>query len=142
MTTQVDPAKAGLTPDWRKTLDNAGSQPVNPITRVMSFFSTREVPFEIVVDRTALDTTLAEAGGKVAQEPVEGTIKYANAVPSVVEPQEGRKVDPAAADLVVEILGTLRAGGTFAILDQKHPRARLDACAELLTAPVSTRSTA
>ncbi|GAB3897494.1 hypothetical protein GCM10029964_080440 [Kibdelosporangium lantanae] len=40
------------------------------------------------------------------------------------------------ADLVVEILGTLRAGGTFAILDQKHPRARLDACAELLTAPV------
>jgi len=100
-TTQVDPAKAGLAPDWKKTLDNAGSQPVNPITRVVSFFSAREVPFEAVVDRAALDTALAEAGKKVAQEPVEGTIRYVDAVPSVVEPQEGRKVDPAAADRVV-----------------------------------------
>jgi vancomycin resistance protein YoaR len=59
------------------------------------------VPFEAVVDRAALDTAMAEAGKKVEQQPVEGTIKYAGAVPSIVEPQEGRKVDPAAADLVV-----------------------------------------
>ena len=34
VTTPVDPAKAGLVPDWTKTLDHAGAQPVNPITNV------------------------------------------------------------------------------------------------------------
>ncbi|TCO64796.1 VanW family protein [Actinocrispum wychmicini] len=100
-TTQVEPAKAGLAPDWARTLDNAGAQPVNPITRLTSFFTSRDVPFQTQVDRAALGGVLAEIGQKVDQQPVEGTITYDNGKPAIVEPKAGRKLDPAAGDLVV-----------------------------------------
>ncbi len=41
--TTVDPVTSGLTVDWDATVDQAGEQPKNPITRVTSFWQTREV---------------------------------------------------------------------------------------------------
>jgi hypothetical protein len=38
---EIDPAAAGLSVDWKATLDRAASQPLNPITRITSFFSQR-----------------------------------------------------------------------------------------------------
>ncbi|MEV4311634.1 VanW family protein [Actinocrispum sp. NPDC049592] len=103
-TMAIEPAKAGLTPDWTKTLDNAGAQPINPITRLTSFFSKREVGFETQTDRAALTAAMEQVRAKVDQQPVEGTIKFDGATPSVVEPKEGRKLDTnAAADLVVKV---------------------------------------
>jgi vancomycin resistance protein YoaR len=96
-TTALEPAKAGLTPDWSKTLDNAGEQPINPITRLASFFSTTEVNFATRTDDAALTAAVEQVRQKVDQPPVEGTIKFDGATPSIVEPKEGRKLDVAAS---------------------------------------------
>jgi vancomycin resistance protein YoaR len=100
--TQVEPAKAGLTPDWTKTLDNAGEQPINPITRLTSFFSTREVGFETQSANGTLTATMEQVRGQVDQQPVEGTIAFDNATPKIVEPKQGRKLDVlGATDLIL-----------------------------------------
>ncbi|SFP83062.1 Vancomycin resistance protein YoaR, contains peptidoglycan-binding and VanW domains [Amycolatopsis arida] len=43
VTTQLDPVTAGLGLDWHGTVQRAGSQPLSPLTRLWSFFTTREV---------------------------------------------------------------------------------------------------
>ena len=55
VTSEIDPKTAGLTVDWPGTIGRAGSQPLNPITRLRSFFTTREVGVATVVDDEALD---------------------------------------------------------------------------------------
>ncbi|MCE7005212.1 VanW family protein [Kibdelosporangium philippinense] len=101
-TTEMLPAKAGLTPDWNKTLDAAGEQPINPITRLSSFFSDREVGFSTQTDQQALGSAVEEVRSKVDQDTVEGSIKFDGATPSVVEAKQGRKLDAkGASDQIV-----------------------------------------
>jgi vancomycin resistance protein YoaR len=97
-TTEFEPAKAGLTPDWTKTLDKAGEQPINPITRLTSFFSTTEVGFSTQSDGGALTAAVDQVRQKVDQEPVEGNITFDGANPVVVDPKQGRKLDPKGAE--------------------------------------------
>ena len=42
-TSTVDPDTAGLSVDWTATIAQAEHQPLNPITRIESFFTTREI---------------------------------------------------------------------------------------------------
>nr|WP_042183797.1 VanW family protein [Kibdelosporangium sp. MJ126-NF4]CEL15862.1 Vancomycin B-type resistance protein VanW [Kibdelosporangium sp. MJ126-NF4]CTQ93787.1 Vancomycin B-type resistance protein VanW [Kibdelosporangium sp. MJ126-NF4] len=97
LTTELEPAKAGLTPDWARTLDAAGEQPINPITRLTSFFGNREVGFSTQTDQKALTTAVDQVRGKVDQDPVEGSIKFDGATPAIVEAKQGRKLDQQAA---------------------------------------------
>jgi vancomycin resistance protein YoaR len=94
--TELDPVKAGLAPDWAKTLDNAGEQPINPVTRLTSFFNSREVGFTTRSDGLALTAAVEQVRQKVDQQPVEGTITFDNVTPAVVEPRQGRKLDALA----------------------------------------------
>ncbi|QNH95425.1 hypothetical protein GP473_00760 [Corynebacterium anserum] len=66
MSTKLDPPQAGLQVDWGKTVKQAGQQPLNPITRIRSFFETREVgiisavaeePFNRTMDRLSRELT-------------------------------------------------------------------------------------
>ncbi|CAM3925300.1 VanW family protein [Kibdelosporangium persicum] len=101
-TTELEPAKAGLAPDWARTLDAAGEQPINPITRLTSFFSDREVGFATQTDQKALEGAVEQVRAKVDQDPVEGSIKFDGATPSVVEAKQGRKLDAkGASDQIV-----------------------------------------
>ena len=43
MSSTIEPAQSGMQVDWGATVDQAGQQPLNPITRIRSFFETREV---------------------------------------------------------------------------------------------------
>src|SRR5699024_5772148 len=43
MSSMLEPTQAGLQVDWGATVAQAGKQPLNPITRIRSFFETREV---------------------------------------------------------------------------------------------------
>ncbi|ALG14330.1 VanW family protein [Kibdelosporangium phytohabitans] len=102
LTTELEPAKAGLTPDWAKTLDAAGEQPINPVTRLTSFFSNREVGFTTQTDQAALTVAVDGVRGKVDQDPVEGSIKFDGTTPAITEAKQGRKLDQkAAADQIV-----------------------------------------
>ncbi len=97
--TAVDPKAAGLELDWTATLDRAGSQPLSPITRVTSFFTSREVGFATRSDEGRLSAALEALRAETDHEPAEGGIRFEGATPVAVDPKQGQKLDaPGAAD--------------------------------------------
>ncbi|QYN35709.1 VanW family protein [Pseudonocardia sp. DSM 110487] len=99
---EIDPAAAGLSIDWEGTLGRAGSQPLNPITRITSFFSGREVGVVTSADPTALNGALEQLGPVVDREPVEGSVRFEGTQPQPVDPQPGQQLNVAAAVDVVQ----------------------------------------
>ena len=105
----IDPAKAGLRLDWAATLDAAGSQPLNPWTRLTSLFSSREVGVVTQADRDALGREVDGLRAKTDREPAEGTIRFDGTTPVPVEPKPGQTIDKEKA---VDVLTTDWANGT------------------------------
>ena len=97
----LDPTNAGLHLDWPATLDRAGSQPLNPITRLTSFFSNREVGVATRTDDGALTAAMEALRVKSNREPAEGTIRFEGATPVAVEPKSGQALDVEAARRLV-----------------------------------------
>ncbi|MBW0117761.1 VanW family protein [Pseudonocardia sp. KRD-169] len=101
VTTQIDPITAGLSVDWAGTLARAGEQPLNPITRITSFFTQRELGVATAVDRAAVDGALGELLPIVDKVPVEGTVQFEGVTPIPVDPVPGQHLDqPAAVDVL------------------------------------------
>ncbi|MBP2452316.1 VanW family protein [Mycolicibacterium lutetiense] len=94
---EVDPNSIGLTIDSRATVDQAGAQPLNPITRLMSFVVETPIGLVSSVDEQALTATLEELGSTVAEDPVEGSVAFVDGRPVSTDPQTGRRLDVAAA---------------------------------------------
>src|SRR5262249_9437032 len=100
-TSDLDPATAGLAVDWPGTLDQVGSQPLNPITRIASFFTTQDMDVVTTVDEAALNSTLTELGPVMDRAPVEGGVTFADTTPVAVDPVPGQHLDvPAATELL------------------------------------------
>lgn len=98
---EIDPTSAGLTVDWRATVQQAGAQPLNPITRIASLFTTREIGVVSTADDAALTSALEQLDAAVAQDPVEGTVRFDGSEPVAVNPENGRRLDvDASADLL------------------------------------------
>ncbi|MEV6556623.1 VanW family protein [Nocardia sp. NPDC051756] len=94
--TRVVPATAGLTVDWDGTWERIGTQPLNPLTRLTSFFSARDVKVASTIDDVALERQLTAL--RVHDRPsVEGTIAFDKARPVAVAPVPGRVLDISAA---------------------------------------------
>ncbi|GAA2812675.1 hypothetical protein GCM10010452_46330 [Crossiella cryophila] len=100
----VNPQEAGLTLDWPATLDQAGAQPLNPLTRLTSFFGTRDVGVVTRADGPKLTTAMEGLRGKTDRDPVEGTVRFQNAKPVAVDPKSGQKLDveKASAAMVAD----------------------------------------
>ncbi|TCP57303.1 vancomycin resistance protein YoaR [Tamaricihabitans halophyticus] len=96
--TELEPSAAGLDLDWDKTLDQAGSQPWNPITRVTSFFTHRDVGIVSNADPAAVDEAVAGLQQEIDRKPTEGTIKFEgtedgqSARPVAVAPKQGQQL--------------------------------------------------
>ncbi len=106
---EIDPTSAGLAVDWRATVEQTGAQPLNPITRLTSLFTTREIGVVSTADDTALTAALEDLGATVAQDPVEGTVRFVGSEPVAVDPQNGRQLD---VDASAELLKRDWADGT------------------------------
>jgi vancomycin resistance protein YoaR len=100
-TAEIDPTAAGLTVDWTATLDQAGSQPLNPITRLTSFFTEREVGVVTTADPVALNSAVGALAPIVDRPPAEGSVRFEGATPQPVDPVPGQQLDQPAA---VEVL--------------------------------------
>ncbi|MGE3658040.1 MAG: VanW family protein [Mycolicibacterium sp.] len=87
----------GMTVDWKATLEQAGPQPLNPITRIASFFTEREVPVVTAADEGALRASREELAPIVDKAPVEGAVRFDDGTPVPVDPQAGRQLDVKAA---------------------------------------------
>ncbi|WP_336086230.1 VanW family protein [Nocardia sp. SSK8] len=90
------PATAGLQVDWDGTWDAVGDQPLNPFSRLVSVFGSREVQVASTVDAAALDAQLAQF--RTHDNPtVEGTVRFDGGTPVAVAPVPGRVLDTEAA---------------------------------------------
>lgn len=94
---EIDPTSAGLSVDWRATVEQAGAQPLNPLTRLSSLFTTREIGVVSTADDAALTAALDELAAVVAEDPVEGTVRFEGREPVGVNPEAGRRLDVDAA---------------------------------------------
>ena len=90
---EVLPAAAGLGVDWNATLDRAGSQPINPITRLTSFFGSREIGVVSTTDEQALTAAVDGLRVETDREPVEGDVVFDGSTPIAVAPLPGRVLD-------------------------------------------------
>ncbi|GAB3476492.1 VanW family protein [Amycolatopsis cihanbeyliensis] len=97
----LDPKAAGLSLDWGATLEQAGDQPLNPVTRFLSFFSTEEIGVVTSAEPNQLETAMGDLQEKIDHEPVEGTIKFEGATPVPVEPKQGQQLVVEAAKQAV-----------------------------------------
>ncbi|MGW7536641.1 VanW family protein [Amycolatopsis sp. NPDC054798] len=103
------PADSGLGLDWPGTLAQAGHQPWSPVTRLLSFFSTREVGVVTRSDQLEVTDAVQQLAGKQLNHPlVEGSIGFTpkenNGVTAyAVEPRQGQELAdvPAAVQTVV-----------------------------------------
>lgn len=93
----LDPAAAGLAVDWAATLDRAGAQPLDPGTRLRSFFGPRDTGVIGTVDTAALDAALTALASISDSPAVEGGVRFDGAVPRAVDPVAGHRLDVAAA---------------------------------------------
>ncbi|WP_232661344.1 VanW family protein [Pseudonocardia sp. TRM90224] len=100
-TAELDPARTGLTVDWAATMAEASAQPLNPITRITSFFTERPVGVVTTADEEALNGALGELEPIVAKAPVEGSVKFAGTIPQEIDPVAGQQLDIPAAGVVL-----------------------------------------
>ncbi|WP_433504977.1 VanW family protein [Pseudonocardia halophobica] len=99
---QIDPKAAGLEVDYQATIDQAGAQPLNPVTRITSFFSEREVGVINKADERSVTTALEQLKPVVDQAPVEGNVRFEGTTPVAVPPVPGQTLDLSAAVGVLE----------------------------------------
>lgn len=121
------PASAGIGLDVDATVRTADDQPLNPWTRLVSFFSDRDVAPVLAADDTALEAQLDAIAATVDRAPADATIVIEDTTPRVVEPADGRTLDREAA--------------TGAILDglgEADPDARLELPVDVEPAVVET----
>ena len=87
------PAAAGLDVDWNATLDRAGSQPINPITRLTSLFGSREIGVVSTTDEQALTAAVDRLRDETDREAVEGDVVFEGSTPVAIAPLDGRVLD-------------------------------------------------
>ncbi|MEU3272319.1 VanW family protein [Saccharomonospora sp. NPDC006951] len=109
VTAELSPREAGLGLDWQRTVEQAGSQPLNPLTRIASFFTTREVGVVSTSDDHALRAEITRiAGERVNRDVVEGDIRFrgVSGVPNGVEPYA---VEPRRGQRLVDVDAAMTA---------------------------------
>ena len=99
---QVDPKTAGLAVDYQATMDQAGAQPLNPITRITSFFSTRDVPVVNQSDERSVRTAMEQLAPVVDKDPKDGNVRFDGLNPVPVAPEPGQRLDIDAAIGTIE----------------------------------------
>ena len=93
----VGAADAGLTIDWEATLAHTGEQPLNPVTRFMSFFDAQEKGVITNTDDKKLTAAVEGLRPKIDRAPAEGTVRFEGVKPVAVNPKPGQKLDAAGA---------------------------------------------
>jgi vancomycin resistance protein YoaR len=99
--TEIDADTAKLGVDWGATIERAGAQPLNPITRVQSFFVDKDFDVVSTADERAVAAALEGMGPLVDDEATEASVRFDGLEPVPVMPEDGHRLDvPAAVPLV------------------------------------------
>ncbi|MCK7663805.1 VanW family protein [Corynebacterium sp. CCM 9185] len=90
----VDPIVAGLRPNWRATVAEAGEPPLNPIDRFGGLVGEREVGIVSDVDDAALSPEIDRLTAELAIPPTEGAVSIDGGTIRETAPAAGQSVDP------------------------------------------------
>ena len=90
--TEFVPASAGLGPDWQATIDAAGTESPNPISRLMGLFRTREVDIVSTADEAALAPTVERVATDLTVEPADGEVAIKDGKTDVKDPTPGQDI--------------------------------------------------
>lgn len=104
--TTVLPAEAGITPNWKATVNSTGKMSYNPITWVMDFFRQREIPISSDADPQLLDAAVQRIAEDLHREPADASINLAEGKAELIPAVTGQSVEPrwVEADLLSEWL--------------------------------------
>lgn len=104
--TTVLPGEAGITPNWKATVDSTGKMSYNPITWVMDFFRQREIPISSDADPQLLDAAVQRIAEDLHREPADASINLAEGKAELIPAVTGQSVEPrwVEADLLSEWL--------------------------------------
>ncbi|WP_413464512.1 VanW family protein [Corynebacterium sp. 22KM0430] len=93
LNTQFIPADSGVSPDWAATVDAAGAQSLNPITRVRGFFDSYEVDIVSRAEDSVFTSTLERVRNDLSRDPRNGAVRI-EAGKVVAEPAiNGQKIN-------------------------------------------------
>lgn len=91
--TQFIPADSGVAPDWAATVEAAGAQSLNPVTRVRGFFDSYEVDIVSRAEDSAFTSALERVRTDLSREPRNGAVRI-EAGKVVAEPAiNGQSID-------------------------------------------------
>ncbi|EOD69992.1 VanW-like protein [Amycolatopsis vancoresmycina DSM 44592] len=101
---ELVPSQSGLGLDWPNTLGLAGHQPLSPITRIMSFFTSREVGVATRTDPNRISDALRElAEGRLNHPATEGSVGFTpidgsdgGVTPFPILPRQGQQLTDLA----------------------------------------------
>lgn len=150
-TTEIDPAAAGLSVDWRATVDQASGLVLNPAMLYRQLRGDVAVEPVIRTDAQALAEALAPLAEVSAQAAVEPTLAYSDQAEVLYTPgTPGAQLDVEAssADIEAAYLGVpyqpLALPMTqvaASVSDQEAQRVRDEIAAPAVSAPVTVRVT-
>lgn len=101
--TVIEPTQSGLGVDWAATVEQAGQQPLNPITRVRSFFDSREVGMVTSASGENLNRAVDRASRDLTREPKDAGLSIGSDGRANVEASvDGQTVDPEVLRDTVE----------------------------------------
>lgn len=97
------PAEVGIQPNWEATVEGAGAQAYNPITRLKSLFRTYEVPAATDVDEAVFNPAMEAIGEELGVAAVDGGVNVVGGTVNIdPQPSTGWNVDPQ--DLSANVL--------------------------------------
>lgn len=94
---RLNSGAAGIALDVEGSIRQAAAQPLNPITRLVSLFASREVPPVLAVDADLLAAAIDEFGDTADRPVVEGAITFDGTEPVAVQPEPGIELDRRGA---------------------------------------------
>lgn len=99
----VTPVEAGLSFDPVATVEAASGRLYNPLGMIQRLFGSVEVDPVVVVDESALTTSIEDFTTTIAADPVEPTMHYEDLEPVLTLGTPGRTIDvPAAMEEVAD----------------------------------------
>ena len=106
VSTTLLPDDVGLSVDWPATLERAGSQPLNPFTRLFSLFFSNEVGIASIIPDERLTEYLEQLALTADFEPREGAIWFDEAEVRSTTPMDGQQlqVEPSRDQLMAHWL--------------------------------------
>ncbi len=90
------PPEAGLEPDWKKTIESAGTRGFNP------FPFAHEVPIVSKVNKELFDVTVARLSDELSRDPADGVIVLEGGEVKVTDPIIGQKTSAEMLQVIQE----------------------------------------